>query len=355
MEELGEAGVLDKDLGIVVALGIHRRQTEQEHRALLGDSLFGRLRISDHDADNPEGLTLIGHTSRGTPVKINKTVADADVVILLGTVVPHYFAGFGGGRKSIMPGVCSHEANLRSHFLVFDSEGGRNPNAKTARLAGNPVHEDMLEAAEMAAPDFIVNTVLGPGKELCAVFSGALVAAHREACRYYLEHFSLIMENAADLTVVSCGGHPKDINFIQAHKAIQSAYSVTRPGGWMIVLAECPDGYGYPGFLDWFRYDDMAKFERALRDNYHIYGQTAYAAYEKATSVNIILVSRLAPKEVERMKMYPASSFDAAYALAKERLGNHCSAYIIPASSASLFHTEEEHEEVSASVDKYKE
>jgi hypothetical protein len=122
----------------------------------------------------------------------------------------------------------------------------------------------------------------------------------------------------------------------------------------MIALAECPDGYGYPGFLDWFRYNSLGEFERGLRANYDIYGQTAYATYEKASAVNIALVSRLDPQEVERMKMHPAGSFAQAYALAAENLGDHFRAYALPASSASLFQTGAEHREACASVAKYK-
>jgi nickel-dependent lactate racemase len=355
VDELNSAGVRDSDIEIVVALGIHRRQTKEEHRALVGDSIFGRIRISDHDAYAADALVEFGQTSRGTPVAVNKTVAMADKVILTGAAVPHYFAGFGGGRKSIMPGVCSQEANLHSHFLVFNSDSGRNPKVETGRLAGNPVHEDMVEAAEMVSPHFIINAVLNDKKEVCAVFAGDMAAAHRQACTYYLENFGVIVDSAADLTIVSCGGYPKDINFIQAHKAIQSAYAITKPGGWMIVLAECGDGFGYPGFIDWFRFKNSSEFEQALRREYHIYGQTAYAAYEKATSVNIILVSRLAPHEVERMQMHSAKSFEEAYALATSNLTRGSALYIIPASSASIFHTETKHRELLDSIMKYKE
>jgi len=354
VEQLNSAGIPDDNIDIVVALGIHRPQTEEEKRTLTGRSIFDRIRVFNHDAYDSKNLVSIGTTSRGTPVSISRIVAEADRIITVGSVVPHYFAGFGGGRKSIMPGICSHEANLRSHFLVFDKVRGRNPSAKTAQLAGNPVHEDMLEAAEMIAPDFTINSVLTPEKELCAVFAGELVRAHQEACASYLQHFSTVVSTAGDLTIVDCGGHPKDINFIQAHKAIQSAYSITRRGGWMIVLAECPEGFGYPGFVDWFRYNSIGEFERALRRNYEIYGQTAYAMYEKATSVNIVLVSDLAPQLVERMSMHAAPTFDEAYALAAGNLGEDFTTYVIPASSASLFHTRAEHEEAVISVKRYR-
>jgi nickel-dependent lactate racemase len=344
IEELNAAGIADRHITIVIALGIHRPQTKEEHRGLLGDLLYRRFAPVDHDSRDRDNLVFYGKTSRGTDVAVNRTVAEADRIVLTGAISQHYFAGFGGGRKSIMPGVCSLEANLQSHLLVFNPPPyhGRNPNARVARLAGNPVHEDMLEAAKMVGPHFMLNSVVTPEKELAAVFAGDFIKAHEAACFHYIEKFSIVVPEQADLTIVSCGGYPKDINFIQAHKAIHNAHSVTKPGGWMIVLAECADGFGYPGFIDWFRFGDAAEFEQGLRANYHIYGQTAYAAFEKAMSVNIVLVSKLGAMDVQRMKMRSAASFEEAYRVAAANLPNDFTTYIIPAASSALFLTENE-------------
>ncbi len=352
VEELNTAGISDGNIDIIIALGIHRRQTDEEHRRLLGNRLSGRIRVSDHDAFDKGALVFRGNTSRGTEVSINRTVAEADRIVLTGVVGPHYFAGFGGGRESVMPGICSMDAALQSHLLVFNQSPatGRNPNVRTAHLAGNPVHEDMLEAAGMVNPDFLLNTVVTPDKELNAAFAGHFMTAHQAACRYYLDNFSVIVPDAADLTIVSCGGYPKDINFIQAHKAIHAASMVTRPGGWMIVLAECRDGFGYPGFIDWFRFDNIADFEKGLRADYHIYGQTAYATFEKSTTVNIILISGLPPSDVERMKIHAASSFDRAYRIAADNLEHDFTTYIIPSASSALFMTTDEHMSALASI-----
>ncbi|MBI5118658.1 nickel-dependent lactate racemase [Candidatus Poribacteria bacterium] len=352
IEELNAAGIPDRNITIVIALGIHRPQTKEEHRGLLGDQLYRRFAPIDHDSRNRDNLVSYGKTSRGTEVAVNRTVAEADRIVLTGAVSPHYFAGFGGGRKSIMPGVCSLEASLQSHLLVFNPPPGRgrNPNARVARLAGNPVHEDMLEAAGMVGPHFMLNSIVTPEKELAAVFAGNFIKAHEAACFHYIKNFSIVVPEQADLTVVSCGGYPKDINFIQAHKAIHSAHSVTKPGGWMIVLAECADGFGHPGFIDWFRFDDAIEFEQELRANYHIYGQTAYAAFEKAMSVNIALISRLDPLDVQRMKMRPAASFEEAYRAATANLPNDFTTYIIPAASSTLFLPENERSRSLASI-----
>ena len=352
VEELNSAGVLDDDIAIVIALGIHRAQTEEEHRGLVGDALYERIRPVDHDARDKGNLVLCGKTSRGTEVAVNRTVVEADKIVLTGAVSPHYFAGFGGGRKSIMPGVCSLDANVQSHLLVFNPPPGkgRNPDVRVARLAGNPVHEDMIEATLLVGPHFMLNTIVTPGRELAAAFAGDFISAHGLACKRYIEQFGVAAVEPADLTIVSCGGYPRDINFIQAHKAIHSAYSVTRPGGWMIVLAECGDGFGDSRFIDWFRFDDAAKFEEGLRADYHIYGQTAYATFEKAAVTNIALVSKLDPHDVQRMKMTPAASFEDAYNTAAASLPKDFTTYVIPAASSTLLLTEEERVNALASI-----
>ncbi len=352
IRELNAAGIRDRNISIVVALGIHRPQTKEEHHGLLGEEVYRRFTPIDHDAREKSGLVMLGKTTRGTEVAVNSIVAEADRIVLTGAVSPHYFAGFGGGRKSIMPGVCSLDANLQSHLLVFNPapNRGRNRDVHVARLAGNPVHEDMVEAAKMVGPHFMLNTIVTPEKGLAAAFAGDFIKAHEAACFHYVENFSIVVGEQADLTIVSCGGYPKDINFIQAHKAIHSAYSITRPGGWMIVLAECGDGFGHPGFIDWFRFDDAAEFEEELRTNYHIYGQTAYATFEKATSVNIALVSKLSPGDVKRMRMRSAGSFEEAYRMAAADLPADFNSYIIPAAPSTLFLTENERAESLASI-----
>jgi lactate racemase len=331
VRRLNEAGVRDRDIEIVVALGIHRKQTEAEHRKITGE-LYGRIRVTDHECDAPGSLVYLGDTARGLPVEVNRTVAEADRLILTGAVTFHYFAGFGGGRKSLLPGVSSRKSCMASHFALLNpGEGsGRNPKAVTGNLEGNPVHEAMLEACALRAPDFILNTVLAPDKSILAVFAGDWREAHLAGCRFYAERFSYPIKEKADLVVVSCGGYPKDINLIQAHKSMEYASRALKPGGIMILLAECRDGYGNATFFNWFQYASCGELESALRQRYEINGQSAWSLKEKAQRFRIVLVSQLPPAEVTTMGVIPAHTVGEALELALPLLPEGFTAYLIP-------------------------
>lgn len=328
---LNAAGIRDRDIEIVIALGIHRKQTEAEHRRIVGE-LYGRIRVTDHDCDAPGALVYLGETARGIPVEVNRSVAEADRLILTGAVTFHYFAGFGGGRKSLLPGVSSRRSCMASHFALLNiGEGsGKNPRAVTGILEGNPVHEAMLEACAMRPPDFILNTVLTPDKRILAAFAGDWREAHLKGCRFYARTFSYPIQEKADLVVVSCGGLPKDINLIQAHKSMEYASRALKPGGVMLLLAECRDGYGNATFFDWFRYPSCGELESALRVRYEINGQTAWSAKEKAERFRIVLVSQLAPAEVSSMGMIPAQTLQHALDQALPLLPEGFTAYVIP-------------------------
>ncbi|MBJ6750762.1 nickel-dependent lactate racemase family protein [Geomonas anaerohicana] len=331
VSRLNSVGIKDRDIEIVIALGIHRKQTPAEHKKIAGE-LYGRIKVTDHDCDDPGELVYLGDTHRGVPVEVNRRVTEADRVILTGAVTFHYFAGFGGGRKSILPGVSSRKSCMASHFSLLnpDEGSGRHPKAVAGNLEGNPVHEAMLEACGMVAPDFILNTVLGPDKQICAAYAGDWQAAHVAGCRFYNDTFSAPIEAKGDLVIVSCGGFPKDINLIQAHKSMEYASRALRPGGIMILLAECRDGYGNATFFNWFSYPTCAELESALRKRYEINGQTAWSVKEKAERFKIVLVSKLPAQEVRTMGMIPAATLDEAMALAVPMLPDDYKAYLIP-------------------------
>lgn len=337
VERLNRRGIGDEDIEILIALGIHRKQTDHEHRKIIG-SLYGRIRVTDHDCDDHSQLSCIGTTSNGIEVSINKRAVKADRLILTGVTGFHYFAGFGGGRKAVLPGIASRHACMASHFAVLNPApgSGKNQMATTGNLSGNPVHQAMAEACAMANPAFILNTVLSLDKKIIAAFAGDWRIAHEQACSFYGRSFSFPIPAKADLVVVSCGGFPKDINLIQAHKSMEYASHALKDGGVMILLAECRDGFGNATFFDWFRYKKLDEFETALREKYEINGQTAYSMLQKAQRFTIILVSGFSRREVEAMGMIPAASLDEAVSVAEAYLPPEWQALIMPEGGSVL-------------------
>ncbi len=331
VEELNRCGIADHDIEIIIALGIHRKQSPEEHRKILGP-LFGRIAVHDHECDDRAQLVDLGRTSSGLPVCISQRVMAADRVIVTGTIGLHYFAGFGGGRKSLVPGVASRETCMATHFAIFNPPelGGRNAKACTANLDGNPVHQAILEAAKMVEPDFLLNTVLATDKRIARVYCGDLEKAHLEGCQLARALYTVPLERPVDLAVVSCGGHPKDINFIQAHKALDYGVHAVRPGGTLILLAACPDGFGNETFYNWFNYEDLDIFEKALRSRYEINGQTAFSTLSKARTWRVILVSEFTSEQTFKMGMEKAESLDEALQMAYKQLPDHPQTVVIP-------------------------
>jgi len=198
------------------------------------------VEIVEHDSKNSNELTFLGTTKFETPIFINRQVLAADFVMVAGAALHHYFAGYGGGPKMINPGCAGYETITKNHALTIDSENGTmHPRCRAGVLEGNPVQEDIEDSMRFVKVDFLFETILNEQGEIAKVVCGDLVRAHKEACEIVDAHYKIPIHEKAELVVVSCGGFPKDINFIQAHKSIQNAFQAVKEGGVILVLAEC--------------------------------------------------------------------------------------------------------------------
>jgi nickel-dependent lactate racemase len=329
LAETDAAGVPRSRVTLFVARGTHRAQTEDEIAAIVGPELSSGIRVVQSDPDGD--MATLGVTSRGTKVQVFKPVMEHDRIVLTGTISFHYFAGFGGGRKALVPGCAHRDTAAATHFRVFPPDGpGKHPMARAGQLDGNPVHEDIEEAVAMATPTFLLNTLLTPAKKLFDAVAGDWRLAHREACERYAAVFRVSLPHRYPLVIASAGGWPKDINVIQSHKALDNAFRAVTPGGVLILLAECADGFGSPNFFHWFRFEDPDQLEVALRADYQIYGQTAHATLAKAHGCRVILVSSIRGEEVERMGMTAAASLADALEKAAAALGGLPPALVMP-------------------------
>jgi nickel-dependent lactate racemase len=244
LEELAQGGVGREDITLVVALGLHRPMQEEEVARRVGD--LAGLRWENHDCDDPERLVLLGTTGRGTPVWVNRTVAQADLVVSVGCIEPHIIASFGGGYKNLIPGVAGRETVAHNHSL--------NCTPDTFNMVGqpierNPMRLDLEEAGRMLdCPVFIVNAVLASDLEVIRVVAGDPVAAHREGVQVSAELYGVPVPALADVVITD--SHPMDQDLRQGVKSLANTIRAVRPGGVQITLARAEEGVGVFGLAD---------------------------------------------------------------------------------------------------------
>jgi len=288
LDELVAAGMKDENVTVIFACGTHRAVTHDEAVRLLGEAIVNRFKTISHDCRAAD-LVDIGTTRKfGTKVRLNKTFMDADVRILTGDVCLHYFAGYGGGRKSILPGIASEDAVKHNHALLLD------PNARTGILNENPVHEDMEEAVRMVRVDFALNVVLNSKHEIVRAFAGDVDHVFFEGVKLVDEMYRVQVDRRADIVVVSPGGNPADLNLFQAYKAVDNALEVVKRGGVIVLVAELPDGHGNQDFYEWMvKYGDLKAVEREVKRNFLVGGAKAYYYLKALQKAQIILVSSM--------------------------------------------------------------
>ncbi len=340
LDELNRGGVGDEDIYIVSATGHHRRQTAAEHRLLVGPDVYSRVPVYDHRARDKEALVYLGDTGLGTPVWLNKKVVEADRVVLTGGIVYHFLAGWGGGKKAVLPGVAGYETIMKNHGLAFNRGGrpGLNPAVRAGHMEGNPCSEDMSRGAGLLGPCFLVNCVVDDRQgRIARVFAGDYLEAHREGCRFVEKHFGAKIDKQVDLVIASCGGYPKDIDFYQSYKAIYNAAIALQKGGTLLLLSECREGMGNKAFERMlFYFNDSSEREAELRRCYTIGGHQAYHAALMAQEYDILVYSSLPAEAVAAAGMKPVQTLQEAFSLIRRKHGEEPRYYIMPHAATVL-------------------
>jgi nickel-dependent lactate racemase len=335
--ELNRAGIDDKNVTVMIATGAHRKHSQDDVKSVVGEEVFGKLEILEHNCHQKENTSHVGTTSRGTEVWLNKKVTAADMVISTGEITFHYFAGYCGGRKSIFPGVAAFESIQTNHRLCMDqAKGGPAGFSGAGIYDKNPVNEDMVEAVGMVKEIFLINVVLNRDKEIARFFAGDVVVAHREGCEFIDQVFRPTIERKADLVVVSVGGWPRDINIIQTHKAMDNASFALKEGGVMILIGECREGFGSEQIRECFNLGSLENLEKSLGEKFTIPCHTVYAALSKSRKFKIIFVSGFSDEDVEGMSMVPSSSVEEALEKAYEFLPTDFTAFVMPNGGVTL-------------------
>lgn len=326
IRRLNNAGIPNKDILIVFALGSHRPHTEEEMRYLVGDQIFESIECVD---SNPDNCIRVGKTSRGTVVDIFDRVVNSDFIICMGNIEYHYFSGYSGGAKAIMPGVSTKEAIRQNHKMMVDKDA----------YAGNinsPVRLDIEEAGELLGIDFILNVVLDEHKNVIYACAGHTVEAHRAGCAFLDRLYSVNLKEKADIVVVSAGGYPKDQNMYQAQKALDNAKHAVKKGGIIIWLASCKEGLGSVVFEDWMTKKTPKQMIADIKNDFKLGGHKAAAISLVLQDSRIFLVSDLDENLVKDIHLEPFRTLNDAFEFATQILGENSTVYVMPYGGSTL-------------------
>jgi len=322
MDELHQAGISESQITIVIACGLHRPSTRQEMAQIVGDNWVRRLKVVNHNALDSDRLTFLGKTTKGTPVWINNLVSESDLCIALGQIEPHEYAGFTGGRKSILPGVSGEETIRYNH----SPEMIEHPCAKPGMLEGNPIHEDMVECALMAGIDFIVNVVINRDLKIIGVFAGDMLEAHSQGVDF-VNSFSRVEIPTQPDIIITTPGKPLDVDFYQSLKALIAVDAIASPETIVVFYSSCQDGLGSMGreMLKAFRgAATPEEVETRVRSNHRVQMDHAFLISKiMQKGIKIIAYSPNVPLNIIKEMMMPADSvqegLDMALQLSKKK------------------------------------
>ena len=335
VNELNKLGVKDEDMHIVFALGTHREMTQEEMVEAVGEDVASRLKMYNSICKKDEDFEYFGTTSRGTKVNINKLINHVDHVFLTGTIVYHFFSGYGGGRKAVLPGCAHFETVRHNHSFMLD------PNAQLGATVGNPVYEDQMEGVALWAKNrsvFLFNGILNEKHEFLKMFAGNYVDAHKEACKFVDVAYGVPIKEKADIVIVSCGGYPKDINVYQMQKTMDNAVCACKQDGVVVLLAECVEGSGSAVLEESIkRLGTPDAIEEELRQNFQIGAHKAFAITRNMKKAKFILVSAI-DRELAKDLLFTAAvdEVDEAIAMAEEIVGKDAKIILMPAGSLTL-------------------
>jgi lactate racemase len=328
IEELEAAGIHPDDITVVFALGSHRRHTEDEKRALVGDEVYCKVHTVDSD---PEDTICLGVTSFGTPVNITSIVAQADRRICVGNIEYHYFAGYSGGGKALMPGVSDREAIQANHSRMILT------NARAGAIEDNPLRLDIEEAADIVGCDYILNVVLDENKRIVKAVAGDHRAAHRVGCAYLDRMYKIEIPALADLVIATPGGLPKDINLYQTQKALDNARNAVRPGGIIVLAGQCAEGFGERVFEEWLNAAEKpADLLTRVRQEFRLGGHKAVAIAMVLAKAEVYFVSDMSLEMAVKTFMKPYNDLEQAIADALQRLGESAKVIVMPHAGSTL-------------------
>lgn len=328
LEEL--SFVPDEQFVIINGTGTHRDQTREEFISMLGQDVVDRIRIINHHCHEARELTLVGESSFGCGIWLNKEYAEADFRIVTGFIEPHFFAGFSGGPKGIMPGIAGIETITAFHSAPMIGD----PLSTWGSMQNNPLQKMAAEANRLCKPHFLLNVTLNKEKEITAVFAGELFAAHAEGCSYVKEHTMLPVADRFDVVITSNSGYPLDQNLYQAVKGMSAAHKIVKQGGTIICAAECSDGIPAHG-----HYAEILRMRRTPQEILDMIQEPSFRKFDQwqvqkqaviQIWADILVYSTLSDQEIKEAMLAPTASIEATLEQLMNKYGPQMSVAVMP-------------------------
>jgi nickel-dependent lactate racemase len=341
LNQLNRYGISDDDISVIIASGTVGFHTRDDQERIVGAEVLSRIPVHYHDCREKSAMTHLGRTTRGTEVWVNRLVVEADRRILTGGIVHHLGAGFGGGRKSILPGVSYIETIEQNHKLHLRADGdGFDPELHGGKLKGNPQHEDMVEIAEMAKPDFLFNVIINAEEQHCKFVAGHFVAAWKAGVEFVRRVYARPLDPPADIVLTDGGPYTAELTMSSLYKYFYHAALAVHQSGVVIMTAKCGTAPAVAEFddslLGFFRPGSFEGMERELRKNFTIPGYAALLLAQSVFSRDFVLVSNLEGHVVRRLGVRPAKSVHEALAYAFAKVGKHARVFSMPRSDVTL-------------------
>ena len=336
LDELNRAGIADSGITLYIGNGTHRPMTQEEMQQCYGEAVLRRVQVQAHDADASERMKKIGRTDRGTIVELDQRIYDASLLVLTGGITYHYFAGYSGGRKAILPGCASRSTIVKNHSLAIDpAKMDFHCHVRPGILVGNPVSDDMEQAVSAVRPDLCVNVILNDAKEIAWLGVGDYAYVLRNGAKFLDEHSKLAVARKADIAILGSGGHPKDLTLFQAHKGIKHLSEALNPGAKVVWLARCAEGEGHQKFQA-FRNLSLDEMKARVQREIGLFSLCSLSLKTLAGQHEIHLVSELPPEHVRAWGMHPHTDLNSAMAAVVPSKPEQCEWVIAPDMSNKL-------------------
>ena len=330
LKTLEQNGIEKENITILIATGIHRPNLGEELISLVGTDIASKYKVVNHYSKNKEDHTYLGHTSKGTDVIIDSNYVNADLKITTGFIEPHLMAGFSGGRKLICPGIASLETVKIMHSLKILE----HPNAREGVIEGNPFHEEVIEMTEMAGMDYMLNVALDEKRNIVGIFAGNYIEAHKKGVDFVRNHVTDTVAEPVDIVLTTSAGAPLDTTFYQSIKGLTAALPIVKPGGTIIIAAECKEGLGGPEFSQLVREtEDIDLFLKNInREDYFVIDQWQFEEFAKViTKAEVYLYSTgINLQDKSKLLVNNIDSVEAGLKIALQKHGDDAKIAVIP-------------------------